>query len=744
MNLFLPLVISLFSFAPTDTVQMLPPVEITVSLKQSDKLSKQPITATTLSLYDLESRQIGESKDLSMVVPNLYLPDYGSKMTSSIYVRGIGARMEQPSMGLYIDNMPVLNKNNYDFDFFDIRRIDVLRGPQGTLYGRNTIGGVVDIRTLSPFDYEGTRIGMGYGNGNTMNFRVATYQKPTEDFGFSAAMGHNQSDGFYKNQYNNEDCDKIISDGFRFRLQWKLSEKWSLDNVFSTNLIKQDGFAYSLYDETTGKSQEVNHNDPCTYERLGVSDAVTLLYKDSKIQFSSTTSYQYMNDKMVLDQDFIPKSMFTLTQSQKENAFTQEYILKSTNSGEKWQWTSGVFGFYKQTSMNAPVTFKQDGIDELILANANVGIHTAFPNADLLIKEDDFTINSDFNLPAYGASIYHQSSFQLNKWSFVAGIRFDYEHTGIKYHNYADFHYRFTLTMPEYKLLSTVMQDDERMSFYEVMPRFSVLYELQGGNLYATVARGYKTGGFNTQIFSDILQNKMMSDMMSALGVSFGDVNSAYDVSSAISYKPEYSWNYEIGSHLSLVKNSLDLDAALFYIDCRNQQLTVFPAGQTTGRLMSNAGQTQSLGAEISVSYRYKDFRLVGSYGYTNAQFRSYNDGNNDYADNYVPYAPQNTVMLRGGYSLFFDNKWIDHLLFQVDWKGVGKIYWDESNSLFQPFYGQLGASISCSKNNFTFILWGKNLTDTKFNTFYFKSMGNSFVQRGKPAQIGLSLNINI
>lgn len=745
MNILLSLIISIFPIQPVDTVQTLAPIEITASLKQSDNLVKQPVAATTLSLYNLENQQISEPKDLSLIVPNLYLPDYGSKMTSSVYVRGIGARMEQPAMGLYIDNIPVLNKNSYDFDFFDIRRIDVLRGPQGTLYGRNTIGGVIDIRTLSPFDYQGTRIGMGYGNGNTMDLRVATYQRVNDDFGYSVAMGHNQSDGFYTNQYTNEKCDQILSDGFRFRLQGKLSEQWTIDNVFSMNLIKQDGFAYSFYDEVTGKSDPINHNDPCSYERFGINDGLTLIYKDDKVRFSSTTSYQYMDDKMVLDQDFLPKSMFTITQLQKENAITQEFILKSNNPGKKWQWLTGVFGFYKHSTMNAPVTFKRDGIDELILSNANHYIHQyVSPNADLLIQEDSFIIHSDFELPVYGASLYHQSIYRLNRWSFVAGIRFDYENTGIDYHNYADLHYRFSLTMPDYKLLSTIMQGNDNMSFYEVMPRFSAMYELKKGNLYATVARGYKTGGFNTQIFSDILQNKMMGDMMSDLGIYLEDQNPSYEVASAISYKPEHSWNYEVGSHLSLIENRLDFDIALFYIDCRNQQLTVFPEGKSTGRLMSNAGHTRSLGAEVSLTYSYKGFRFNGNYGYTNACFISYDDGHNNYAGKIIPYAPQNTVIIGGEYSLFFDSRWIDRLLFRVDWQGVGKIYWNEENNLLQPFYGQLGASVSLRKNNFTFALWGKNITNTKFDTFYFKSIGNSFVQKGRPVRIGISLNINL
>ena len=725
------------------SVDTISSVVVTASLKYSGRLSQQPVAYTSLPGAYFEANRINRSADISIVAPNLYQADYGSKMTSSIYVRGIGSRMDQPAMGLYTDNVPILNKNNYDTEYFDIRQIDVLRGPQGTLYGRNTIGGVIDIRTLSPFDYRGTRASVGYGNGNTMNIRAATYQRPSDNFGWSVALNHHSSGGFFTNEYNGSSADRIMTDGGRFRALWRLSGRWAIDNILSLNSVKQNGFAYSLYDEATGEVKPISHNDPNKYDRFGLINGTTLFYEGTGFRLSSTTSYQYTNDNMILDQDFTPLSMFAMRQSQTENALTQEFVLKS-NTEKAWQWVSGVFGFYKHISMSAPVLFKRDGIEQLILANANNGIHIVFPNEDLLIKEDEFPIESIFKLPAYGASLYHQSTYDMDRWKFTAGVRFDFENTSIDYHNFSDIHYRFTLTMQEYKLLPVVMRGESSKSYFELMPRFAATYRLDSGSLYAIVSRGYKAGGFNTQIFSDLLQNKMMNDLMDNLGVSFGDTGISYDPSKAISYKPEYSWNYEIGSHLRFLNNRLNMDISLFYIDCRNQQLTIFPPGQGTGRLMSNAGHTRSYGAEVSLDYRYSNLLLTANYGHTNARFLRYDDGNADYSGNYIPYAPQNTILLGCEYKIHLNSKVVDNIVVQADWRGVGKIYWNESNTLSQPLYGQLGASLIFNKTKYSVSLWAKNLTGTEFNTFYFKSVGNSFVQRGKPAQMGITLNVRI
>jgi outer membrane receptor protein involved in Fe transport len=188
----------------------------------------------------------------------------------------------------------------------------------------------------------------------------------------------------------------------------------------------------------------------------------------------------------------------------------------------------------------------------------------------------------------------------------------------------------------------------------------------------------------------------------------------------------------------------LQIHTALFYIDCYNQQLTIFPPGQSTGRLMSNAGKTRSFGAELSFVYTCNQWEWSGNYGYTNARFLSYRDGKADYAGKYVPYTPQNTVSLNGEYRWNIKKPWIDDVVFRADWRGAGKIYWNESNTLSQAFYGQLGASISCKKDGYLFSIYGKNITNMVYQTFYFKSVGNSFVQQSKPLQIGLSVKIEI
>ena len=145
-----------------DTLMRLPPVSVTAIKGETSR--KPALAATTLGRAEIERLNIVNIKQVSEIAPNFYMPQYGSRMTSSVYVRGLGTRIDQPVVGLNIDNVPIINKDNFDFDLSDINRIEILRGPQNILYGRNTMGGLINIHTISPLGFEGVRLIAEYGD----------------------------------------------------------------------------------------------------------------------------------------------------------------------------------------------------------------------------------------------------------------------------------------------------------------------------------------------------------------------------------------------------------------------------------------------------------------------------------------------------------------------------------------------------------------------------------------------------
>ena len=711
---------------------------VTASFKEEQVTA---VSSTRLGLAALEHRTVRSVKDVTALAPNFYQPDYGSHTTSSIYVRGFGSRIDQPVVGLYVDGVPVMNKSSYDFEFLDVRSLSVLRGPQGTLYGRNTSGGVVSINTLTPFDAQGTALTAEWSPAASGKASVRFASVPRPDLGYSVSAYFSRYDGDFINGYDGSVCDLSSSAGVRARLVRRGRVDW--DNILSVGYVDEGGYAYALVDDVTGESSGVNYNDPCAYVRLLVTDALTAAWSSASRDYSAAVSWQYLDDDMRLDNDFTALSLFTLEQTQREHAVTAELQARSSGDGV-WRHLDGAFLFGKYLKIDAPVLFKRDGIDRLILDNANRGIGMVFPGEYLSILEDNFTIDSGFRIPTFGAAMYHSSKAEVGNWTLSAGVRLDLEHSTMRYSSEGGMSYLFSLTMEDFKPLRSVFEGNEAQTSFEILPSVSCSYSFGDGEAYLALSRGHKAGGFNTQLFSDILQNRMMSDMMTGIGFHPKDAGDGYSSAAHTEYKPESNWNLEAGTRLR-TQTGLSLDLAAFLIECRNQQVTVMPPGNGTGRMMSNAGRSRSSGFEASGTYVSGDFTFHASYGLTVARFIEYDYGNGlDYGGNYLPYAPRNTLDASVTFDHAFGKGLIERLTAVVGCRGAGRIWWDEANTQYQPYYSLLDASVSLRRGRYALSFWGRNLLDEEYGTFRFRSVSRSFISMGRPRRIGIRLSIEI
>ena len=161
-----------------------------------------------------------------------------------------------------------------------------------------------------------------------------------------------------------------------------------------------------------------------------------------------------------------------------------------------------------------------------------------------------------------------------------------------------------------------------------------------------------------------------------------------------------------------------------------------------TGRMMTNAGHSRICGVELEGVHRWNAVTLQASYGYTHAVFADYPDGNTNYKGKFIPYVPQHTLMAGADWQVPLKNDRMS-LLLHADARGVGPLYWDERNEARQDFYALLNASARLSYDAWSLTLWGRNLTDASYSTFYFVSMKNRFLQQGKPLQWGATLTWN-
>ena len=708
--------------------------EVTVTaIKQSTDLRTQATALTVISRQEAERNQIMSVKNAADLVPNMFIPDYGSRMTSTVYVRGIGTRIDQPAVGMTIDNVPVITKENYDLELMDISRMEMMRGPQNTLYGRNTLGGLMNIYTLSPLSYQGTRALIEGANHGSWRVGAGHYMLLKENLGLSLSAQYNSTCGEFRNQYNGKRCDWERLFSARAKIEWRNQDGWYLSNVASVAVSRQGGYPYEWAE--TGK---IAYNDTCFYRRTSVMDGLTVRKDLDSFTLSSITSYQYLDDNMTLDQDFTPHDYFTLTQARREHAVTQDLIVRGHEKAEGYNWLAGASGFFRRYTMQAPVNFYDYGIEQLIEKNFN----DALPDYRVTWDTRSFLLGSGFTSPNWGAALYHESHYHWGQWTLSAGLRIDYEHARLNYHSETHTGYDILHSATGELFAHGAIDIDDKATlnkdFFEILPNASITWHPWPGKnhtVYLAVSRGSKAGGFNTQMFSDVLQQRLMK--MMGIGMQ-------YDVDKMVGYKPEKAWNYELGGHFECWDGRVQSDLDFFFLDCRDRQLTVFPPGTTTGRMMTNAGKTHSWGAEFAMSLNPIELTHFNvSYGFTHATFKDYNDGKTDHSGKRVPYAPMHTLFAEASHSIKIGGDWNKLLSIAANVRAAGDIYWDEANTMKQPLYALLGASVTWKQQHYSLQLWGRNLTDTQYKTFYFVSIQHHFLQRGHGRQLGATLRLN-
>ena len=646
------------------------------------KKSKENLATNSVSVVDsgfINRHELQSITELTAVVPNFYMPEYGSKQNTPVYIRGVGAKTKGSAVGFYVDGIPHFENSSFDVDMSNIASVTVFRGPQGTLYGRNAIGGIINVSTVSPLAYQGTQFKLGYGSHNDALFQFSHYNKLGSKMGYSVAGGYHYNDGFYRNMFTNKYADQLKDAYGRVALVWLLDNKWFLRVNSMLDYSNQGGYPYGKYNRLTGETEPVNYNRYSSYRRLLSTSGLNISYAGENISFSSQTAFQYIRDRQGIDQDFTSNDTYFVKNRLKQTMLSQEFMLKSNNSS-RYQWLWGAFAMTQ---------------------HINNTVETQY-----ITKDNAFPTH--YRIPVNALAIYHQSTIKLfSGFSFIAGLRWDYENSTLKY-------LRETYQLSTDGARTEVKNVNSSLHFNQITPKFALQYQDERNNnsYYFSVTRGYKAGGFNQ----------------------------TFQKEEETSFGPEYNWNYELGGKVHLLKDKLYAEAALYYIDWRQQQVNQTVPG--VGNVIHNAGHSSSKGFELALnSSPLKNLSIALSYGYTYAKFIEYQKSATlSYSGNMLPMVPRNTLSCLASYALYPScASFIDKIVLTAGLTGLGKIYWAEDNEVAQNFYALLNAKISITSGIFTWECWGKNITDMHYNTYCFKSSAD-YAQIGKPAYFGTSL----
>ena len=695
-----------FDLRLTDASRQLDEVIVTAE-KKEENVQAIPSSISALNAKSINNYRLWNSKDLTAIVPNLYSanPGDGRNVTS---IRGITSSSYDPAVTTYIDGVNQFTLDTYIPQLFDVERIEILRGPQGTLYGRNAMGGVINIITKQPTNNPSGFLEISAGNYGEQRYTGAIRTPVIKDkLFFGASLLYEGLDGYYTNEYDDSKFDKQHSVGGNYYLKYRVNDRWSATfNV--KHLANRNYGSFTLApdkDAAFADPFKVNQNAVAKLVDNTFNTSLTANYTGQRFNFSTQTSYQsnYRYYATPIDGDFSTADAITIINNygNKWNnikVVTEELRFTSpASSASRLKWTAGSYLFYQNVPNKQATHFGKDA--------ALVGS-----------PDSNYAIINTATARSSGVALYAQSEYAIaKKINIIFGVRYDYQHSK------EDVLGEYQPDASPVPVFETQPDTSANVSYSAFSPKLSVSYHpVMGTNLFATYSRGYRTGGL-TQLGADPSQPPLYA------------------------YKPEYSDNFELGIKNTFLENRARANISFFYTTITNAQVPtlVLPAAITVTK---NAGSLTSKGMDAELAATVlKGLEATYNFGYTNAKYTklklSQNGSETDLSGNRQIFTPDITSMLALQYniSLIESNKL--QLIIRGEWTYLGKQYFDLANSITQSPYNLLNTKLGLKIKHAELYFWERNMANIKYIAY-----GYDFgaVHLGNPRTFGFTFRASM
>ena len=669
--------------------------------KKEELLQKIPASITALNAKQINAFGLWNTKEITGIIPNLYSADPGDNRDVNS-VRGIATSSYDPTVATYIDGVNQFSLDTYIPTLFDVERIEVLRGPQGTLYGRNAMGGVINIITKQPNNASSGFADISVGNYNQQRI-TAGFKTPLikDKLFFGASILSNKRDGYYTNEFTQSSYDNQNGLSGNYFLKYIVSSCWDINLNFK-HLANENQGPFPLVfgtEEALNNPYRLNQNSITTMKDKTSNSSLTIRYTGSGFNFSSQTAYQqnYRYYTNPIDGDFSPIDAISVINNygskwNNNKVLTQDFKFTSApSSNSKLKWTAGAFLFYQDAPVKQATRF---GID------ANL----------MMIGDSLFSIINTSTTLKKGFAIYGQATYALSdKLNMSFGLRNDYENQtqSILGEYQRD---------PSPELYTTTSDTLGRTNFNALSPKLSLDYQVNNNSLwYGSYSKGFRAGGLSP-LSSDPSQPPL------------------------VGYLPEYSNNFETGIKNNWLSNKLILNIALFYTKVTDAQVPslILPDAIT---ITKNTGQLSSKGVEAELMFiPTKGVLLQYAFGTTSASYDKLEIASQGASVNLAGkrpiFTPSSTSLLAAQYSFPVSSEL--QIMLRGEWKYIGTTYFDLANNIQQSPYHLLNAKLGIEYKKTALSFWAKNLAGTKYISY-----GYDFgaVHLGDPAIFGTSFS---
>ncbi|NIB43890.1 TonB-dependent receptor [Pseudomaricurvus alkylphenolicus] len=708
--------------------------EVTVTAQRtSENLQKVPVAVSVLDQYFLQESGITNLADINARVPGLTITSF-SLGQPSIHVRGIGSNDDGAAMDnsvvAFVDDIYVGRITHIDLNLLDLERVEVLRGPQGTLYGKNAIGGAIKLVSKQPSETPFASATLGTGNYQHQEIAGLVNGPLSENWLGRLHLKLEQRDGWQKNllsdQYQHDNQRQALRARTLYRPNDRLELHWNFDgsreNLNSTGripihstvplrVLDARGHPVAQLDNQ-GNPVAGDDGTPLYQHRLptelfhslggdwrhalngldGYTDRTIwgisqrLEYQLDSGVLTSISGYRRSHFDWLEDSTGLPLSVTNQTLSngvdEVHRQFSQEIRWSSTTEGP----LSYLVGLYY--------------LQENTLRKESWPFQHARPS----VQQD----NRGNSFAAYGQFRYRW----WDKLQLQVGARYTYDHKSLKQQGFSD-------NAP------AVIQEDfsveSRDSWTDLSPFISLSYNHSDDlMLYSSVARGMKSGGF---------QGAPSTEEQALRSID-----------------PEFAWDLELGMKSQWLADLMRLNVAAFYTDYRDLQVVQFRTIDNYGVFeTNNAASATVKGIELEMmASPLPGLTLSGSYAFLRATYDSFNDfSGRDFTGNTLRQAPKNSLVLGVHYEFPILS---GELHLRADYRYQSKSYREPDNlGTVQPSFWLLDGSLTYIADNqrWQISLWGKNLTDESYITHLYRLGGNDYALFGTPRTYGLNLTWN-
>ncbi|MEP0985080.1 TonB-dependent receptor [Ekhidna sp.] len=657
--------------------------------RRTADIQSTPESVTALNAEGLSKAGVTDINSFSTLVPNMKFNTAQAVGINFITVRGIPqVRNGDAPVAFVIDGVTIPDPALLNQELYDLALVEVVKGPQGALYGKNAIGGAINIYTLDPSNTFSNKVRVGYGNGNSrLSQAISSGSILKDKLYFRVSTQYRETDGLLTNDFLDEKVDFRRDINLRAQLRAELSSRTSI--VGSYQYFDLDGGAAYYSVNPTGNLFEPGTpggvldpnpkegNNVIVSNILGESDMknhysyLKFEHLFENMRFQSISSYNKVKRSTFGDFDFLEFNDFTQNERTSTQTINQEFRFQNLNANAKLSWDFG--GFFQ----NVEEPLYQDGLV------------TDFDTFDQFNVVAADVVNETRTFAFFGFAEYSLT----DKFLVAAGFRYDIDR----------------LTQDD--LLFDVNSSRNNNEF---QPKVTLSYQSAENILFfANYGKGYRTGGFNPAT-TDLFDR---------------------------GFKDETTNNYELGYKTSWWNNRFIFNGSVFYTDYQNQQQYILDLNEFFPGIY-NYDESRIIGFEVDSRVRLtKWLDIIANYGYTDAEIIAGGsvggaDGNatdnEQYNGNKTPFVPVSNYNLGLASNVSIN----DDLIFKafVNWNNTGKTYWHESNrpEHISDAYNLLDSRFSLGYKNWEFALWGRNLTNTQYYQEF--SIGEFF---GSPEDVG-------